>query len=142
VKRYVVVAVLVVTSVAVVDELGDLFQTRADHVDPDSRSEVVLDVDERRYKHSLDEGAEALVVACAGSVANRVLDDPGVVEIGPGRYRFLVQPSLGRHNRVKLVGCLEDGTIDHLRGDVVSVEPVDIEGTTAPRSPREHHPRR
>lgn len=123
-RRYLVAAVLMVAGVAAVDELGDLFQTRADHVDPDSRSEVVLQVDERRYKHSLDHGAQALVVACAGSVANRVLDDPGVVEIGPGRYRFLVEPSLGRHNRVKLIGCLEDATIDHLRGDVVSVELV------------------
>jgi hypothetical protein len=124
VKRSAVVVALVVASALAVDELGDLFQSRPDHVAADSRSEVVLDVEERRYKLSLDAGAQALVAACAGSISNRVLAGSGLTEIAPGRYRFTVEPSLGRHNRVKLVGCLEDFTIDHLRGDVVSVESV------------------
>jgi hypothetical protein len=124
VKRYVVVVALVVLGALAVDELGDLFQSRGDPRVPGSRSEVVLEVDEQRYKLSLDEGAAALVTVCAGSVFNRVLADPGVVEIEPGRYSFLVEPSLGRNNRTKLVGCLEDLTIDRLHADVVSVERV------------------
>ncbi|MGH9209375.1 MAG: hypothetical protein ACRD2C_01690 [Acidimicrobiales bacterium] len=115
---------LVVAGALAVDEMGDLFQSRGDRVEPGSRSEVVLEVEEQRYKPPLDQGAQALVMACAGSVYNRLVGDPAVVEIEPGRYRFTVEPSLGRYNEVKLVGCLEDLTIDRLRADVVSVETV------------------
>jgi hypothetical protein len=34
------------------------------------------------------------------------------------------EPALGTHNQRKLVGCLEDATIDRLRSDVVSIRTI------------------
>lgn len=121
-QRYVFSVVLVVAGVLAVDELGDLFQYRPDHADPDSESDVVLDVEANGYRFSLDDGAAQLVAACSSTTSSRVVGDvEHHGEVGAGRYRFTVTPSLGMHNRVKMVGCLEDFTIDHLRADVVAV---------------------
>jgi hypothetical protein len=104
--------------------LGDLTQARGDRVVDGSYSEVVLQVSSRGYKHDLDHGVHHLLAACAGTTFMRVVDDPGVVEIAPGTYRFTVEPALGTYNQRRLVGCLQDLTIDRLLGDVVSVEHV------------------
>lgn len=122
VRRVLLALVLVVVGVLTVDLLGDMTQTRPDTIVPGSRSEIVMDLDAQRYKHGLDVGASHLVAACAGTTRSVVLADPGVVRVEPGRYRFDVEPGLGAHNRRRLVGCLEDLTVDRLRADVVSVE--------------------
>lgn len=121
-KRALLAVVLLVVGAAAVDKMGDAFQSRADHMPPDSRSEVVLQVSAEDYKGDPAQAADAIVAACRGSVRNRVLDDPGVVEVEPGTYSFSVQPGLGKNNRVKLVGCLQDLTIDRVQADVVSVD--------------------
>lgn len=123
-KRLALTAVLVLAGVLAVDRLGDLTQTRGDRIIPGSRSEVVVEVTAQRYKHDLEAGARHLVAACAGTTRSVVLEDPGVVELEPGTYRFALEPSLGTHNRRKLVGCLEDLTVDRLQGHVVSVERI------------------
>jgi hypothetical protein len=122
VKRALLAVVLLLAGAAAVDQLGDSFQSRADHMSPDSRSEITLRVSADDYKGDPAQAADAIVAACRGSVRNRVLDDPGVVEVEPGTYRFSVQPGLGKNNRVKLVGCLQDLTIDRIQASVVSVD--------------------
>lgn len=124
-KRFAVTALLLVAGVLVVEAMGDLLETRGDRTPPDSRSEVVLEVSEQRYKRELDEGAHNLIAACAGSMYSQIADEPGVVKVSDGTFKFIVEPALGPENRLKLVGCLEDFTIDHLRGDVVSVKRLD-----------------
>lgn len=121
-KRALVVIGLVVAGVLVVDVLGDLTQVRGDPVVEGSHSEVVMELSGRRYKHDLDNGAENLVAACAGTTFMRVAEDSGVTKVGPGRYRFTVEPALGTYNQRKLVGCLQDLTVDHLLAEVMSVE--------------------
>jgi phosphohistidine swiveling domain-containing protein len=71
-----------------------------------------------------DQGALSLVAACAGTGGHNRVDGRSIRLVGDGTVRFSVEPALGTHNRRKLVGCLEDATIDRLRGDVVSIETI------------------
>jgi hypothetical protein len=104
--------------------LGDLTQARGDPIVEGSYSEVVLRVSSRGYKHDLETGAQHLLAACAGTTFMRLAEDPGVVELEPGLYRFTVEPALGTYNQRRLVGCLQDLTIERLQGDVVTVDHV------------------
>ncbi|HZA77259.1 MAG TPA: hypothetical protein VE623_12835 [Acidimicrobiales bacterium] len=123
-KRLLLVVVLVVAGAASVDQLGDLTQSRPDRVVPGSRSELVVEVRSKDYRLGVDQGARNLVAACAGTSGHNVVDQQSLDVSGGGTVRFSVEPALGTHNRRKLVGCLEDATIDRLVGDVVSVETV------------------
>jgi hypothetical protein len=123
-RNVLVAAALVVAGVLGTDALGDLTQSRPDHVAPDSRSAIVLHVTGRDYLQDLDDGARHLWAACAGTTSRRLVDDADAfTEVGDDDYRFVVQPALGNYTRRKLVGCLEDLTVDNLVGDVVSITP-------------------
>ena len=50
----------------------------------------------------------------------RPTTDGGPEALGDGRYRVVLAPAVGEHDQRKLVGCLEDLTIDRVRGDVVA----------------------
>lgn len=121
-RRVLVSVLLLALGAVAIEILGDLTQTRGDRMPRDSRSEVVVEVSERDYKRHLDDAGPNLIAACAGSMHGRILDDPGVVRMAEGRFRFFVQPALGPENHRKLTGCLEDFTIDRLKGHVVSVD--------------------
>jgi hypothetical protein len=121
VRRVGVVVLLVVVGAIFIAELGDLTQTRPDHVDPESRSEIVLEVDTRNYHQPEGDAARNLWAACSGTTGRRLVSDPGFVPVGDGAVRFAVEPGLGPHARQRLVGCLEDATIERVRGDVESV---------------------
>jgi hypothetical protein len=124
VRRLLLVVALVVVGVASVDGLGDLTQSRADRVVPGSRSELVVAVRDKGYRPGSDQGARNLVAACAGTGGHNQVDGGSIELVGDGTVRFSVEPALGTHNRRKMVGCLEDATIDRLRGDVVSIETI------------------
>jgi hypothetical protein len=117
-----IVVVLLVVGALSVDMLGDLTQSRSDQVPVGSRSEIVLDIDTRDYRQDRSDGARALWAACAGTTGSVLVDGPAFVPGDGDRVRLSVEPGLGRNNRRKLVGCLEDATIDRLQGTVVSVE--------------------
>ncbi|MGI8808208.1 MAG: hypothetical protein ACR2KK_10270 [Acidimicrobiales bacterium] len=104
---------------AAVDVLADLTQDRPDRVPPGSRSEVVLDVDSRDRTGSALLSAQGLWGACQGTVRQRLVD-PGVAEVGDGRFRLLTEPALGEHAWRRLQGCLEDATLDRVKAHVVS----------------------
>jgi hypothetical protein len=120
-RRVGLVVLLLVVGAVSVGELGDLTQTRPDHVDPQSRSEIVLEVDTRNYHQPADDAARNLWAACSGTTGRRLVE-PGLVPVGDDEVRFSLAPGLGPHARQRLVGCLEDATIDRVRGDVESVE--------------------
>ncbi|MGH9113654.1 MAG: hypothetical protein ACRDZN_15360, partial [Acidimicrobiales bacterium] len=69
--------------------------------------------------------ARNLVAACAGTSGHTLVDDPGAEPTGDGAVRFSVEPALGTHARRKLVGCLEDASIDRLVGHVASIETIE-----------------
>ena len=115
----IVLAVGIVAAVGV-DALGDLTQTRSDPVAPDSRTAVVVDVEARYPPNRLGQAAQGLWWACQG-IARREVLPPGLVAQGGSRFTAVVRPALGEHARARLRGCLEDATVDRVRGRVVSM---------------------
>lgn len=123
-KGVLVVAALGLAAWVAVDAMGDAFQTRPDHVPPGLSSEVMLEVRENGYLQPLEDGARNLWAACAGTTSRDVVVDESFVEVEPGTFRVVVEPALGEHGQERLVGCLEDLTVERLRGNVVSVRHV------------------
>jgi hypothetical protein len=118
-KRALLVVLAVAALVAGIDLLADLTQDRPDRVAPGSRSEIVLDVSPRDRTRSHLLAAQGLWGACQGTVRHR-LAEPGVVEVGDGRFRLMTEPALGEHAWRRLQGCLEDATLDKVKAHVVS----------------------
>ena len=118
-KRALLVVLALAALVAGIDLLADLTQDRPDRVVPDSRSEIVLDVSARDRTGSHLLAAQGLWGACQGTVRHR-LAEPGVVEVGDGRFRLMTEPALGEHAWRRLQGCLEDATLDRVKAHVVS----------------------
>ncbi|MDQ4068047.1 MAG: hypothetical protein M3203_00980 [Actinomycetota bacterium] len=122
-KRGLLVAVAVVAVYAGIDVLADLTQDRPDDVRPGSRSEIVLEVSSRDRTGSDLLAAQGLWGACQGNVWQRLVD-PGVVQGNDGRFRLTTEPAIGEHAWRRLQGCLEDATLDRVKGHVVSKRDV------------------
>ena len=118
-KRAVIALVAVAGMVMAIGFLADLTQDRPDVVLPGSRSEVVLEVRSSDRTGSALMSAQGLWGACQGTVYQR-LAEPGVTEVGDGRFRLQTEPALGEHAWRRLQGCLEDATLDRVKGHVVS----------------------
>jgi hypothetical protein len=123
-KRLAVAVAVVAALVLLVGELGDLTQSRPDQVRHDAATEIVLTVEEDRFSPGRDAAATALWSVCAGQTSSRVTGDGAVAAMIDGRYRVVLQPAVGDNERRKLVGCLEDLTIDRVMGDVESFRMV------------------
>ena len=119
-KALVILLVAVLAAVAV-DTLRDRTQNRVDEAVAGSRSVVTFDVDTQRAPQPIAESARALWYACNQTVANQLI----VLRIGDGGNGVAtVSPALGPHERKRLTGCLQDATIDRVRGDVLGI--VDV----------------
>jgi hypothetical protein len=122
-KQAVTAGVLAMAAVLSVDVLGDLTQTRPDDPRPGGRSEIVFDVVTRDPRASALAAAQALWGACQGTIERRT--SPADVAVDEERARVEVAPALGTHARQRLRGCLEDATLDRVRGDVVAIRLLD-----------------
>jgi hypothetical protein len=120
VKRVLLVLVALAAVVGGIDMLADLTQDRPDRIRPGSRSEIVLEVSTRGYRGGPSLlAAQGLWGACQGNVYQG-LTEPGVVEVADGRFRLTTEPEIGEHSWRRLQGCLEDATLDRVKGHVVS----------------------
>jgi hypothetical protein len=123
VKRAAIVLMLAVVAAGALDFLGDRTQTRRDTVQPGSRSEIVLSLSDRNRYDTTQEAAESLWAVCQGTVSNR-LAPPGVVPLGQDRFRVVTEPAVGRYGWRRLKGCIEDLSVDQIRGRVISKRDV------------------
>lgn len=99
--------------------VADATQSRPDpHPD---RTTIHVVVRVRDARDDATQGAGALWAACQGRVG---LDHLEVTADGPGRADLVVSGVMGEHARRKLVGCLEDATLDGIRGSVVGMSTV------------------
>lgn len=119
-RAFVVAAALigVFGTVQVIDLVADATQTRPDPVAAGS-SELTIEVQTRGRVAGQDETAEALWVACRNVLNRRVTAAPPVA-LGEGLYRMRISPRVGAHAERRLVGCLEDATLDRVSANVVS----------------------
>jgi hypothetical protein len=130
VKRVAVVLVLVVLGVVVVKALGDATQTREDVRDRGKMTEIVFHLEGRNYRQSLDTAANGLFGKCTATVSGTLVD-PGITAMGGGTYKFAVTPTLGHHGQERLLGCMNDLSIDRLKSNVESVEHVPLKVAAA-----------
>jgi len=119
VKRAALVLIGMAALAVFVDILGDLTQDRPDRVVAGSQSEIVLEVRTKDYLGSSLSAAQGLWGACSGTV-HQALVDPGVVDLGDGRFRLVTDRAVGEHSWRRLQGCLEDATIDRITAEVVT----------------------
>lgn len=124
-RRMLVVGALVTAGFFGIDAMADATQTRADERHADLQTEVVIHVEGKGYKQSLDTAAWALWASCSATVEGTLLD-PGIEALGDGDFRFAVAPSIGHHGKERLLGCLRDLTVDRLKSSVTLVRDVPL----------------
>lgn len=120
-RAFVVMAVLlgVLGGFQAIDQIADATQTRADPTRPGT-TELTMSVQVKGRVAGVDETAEALWVACR-NVLNRRVQAGRPVLLGDGVYRLEISPVIGDHARRRLVGCLEDATLDRVSANVLDL---------------------
>ena len=124
-KKLLILGIVLVIGAFAVDAIGDATQTREDERHNDRKTEVVMHLEGKNFRQSLDTAAQALWGSCAATVGGHLVE-PGIEPIGPGEYRFAMTPSLGDHGKERLLGCINDWSIDRLLSNVESVEDVPL----------------
>jgi hypothetical protein len=112
--------------VAAVDLLADATQNRPDRPQAGVTT-IVVDVQLRDAGTTVDEAAEALWVACRSTFGSQI-PHAQVAGVGESRATVVLDTRIGQHARRRLVGCLEDATLDRIQASVQKV-------TTAPTAP-------
>ncbi|HEX6311110.1 MAG TPA: hypothetical protein VF152_05750, partial [Acidimicrobiia bacterium] len=104
-------------------------QNRPDNPAPGTRSEVILEVDTRDH-YDRELAAEGLWAVCQQTVDGVRLQSFDAR--GDGEFAITVQPALGTNAEQRLVGCLEDFTVDRVLGDVTAVRGLEpVSGTAS-----------
>jgi len=118
-KRVVVALLVAGLAVALVFELAEVTQNRHDTDRHDGVSTIVVSVSTKRG-FDTELAAHSLWAACQPTVlANRLVSLTPQAE--GGHLALAVAPALGEHAERRLVGCLEDATVDLVSAHVVSV---------------------
>lgn len=113
---------LVLVGVLFVDQLADLTQTRPERVRRDYATRITMEVRNRRDRPSIL-AAEALWTTCRWRMRRMVVDTE-IQAVGDYRFEVTITPELGATGRRRLKGCIEDVTLDRIKGNVVSM--VDV----------------
>ena len=117
-------AVLVVAVLGTLGIIGlaELTQNRPDPVEAGSATVVNFDVDTRDYQRGNGAAAEALWAVCSATVGGEVSPAraPARDTVDDG-YTVSISPAIGENGRKRLVGCLEDATLDRVMGHVRSI---------------------
>lgn len=121
-RRLIVVLVLGAVTVASIVLLAEATQNRPDHVAADSVGTVTFRVSTKRFPESTDPGT-ALWAACQATSGAATLD---VDTVGDRTYVATVSPALGKNAERRVRGCLHDGTLDRIRGKVLSIEDLPV----------------
>jgi hypothetical protein len=127
-KRVLIAVALIAFVSIAVDQIGDLTQSRPDPIRKGEVTELIVSVNQDRFGGGQDGAADALWAVCSAQTSSRPLDSDGLAPIGDNLYRVVLTPAVGRHARLKLVGCLQDLTVDRVRGDVESVRTFSVTG--------------
>jgi hypothetical protein len=117
-KRIAIVAAVIGAAVAGVLGLASLTQNRPDVAVPGSETTLDFRVSTKDYQRGPSAAATALWAVCSASVDGEVSAMP--VAVGDA-WRVTVTPAIGEHGQKRLLGCLEDLTLDRVLGEVVSV---------------------
>jgi hypothetical protein len=112
------VAVLVTVTVLA---LRDLTQTRLDDLTRPGMSSLVIDVEQRRTEDPAVDIVAGLWSACQSRLPGGIRATR-IIATGPDEAELVIDRALGRSGRLRIVGCIEDLTLDLVRADVVAFE--------------------
>jgi hypothetical protein len=120
-KALAVLAVAVMGILGVIG-LANLTQNRPDPVEAGTATIVTFDVASRDYQRGDGAAAQALWAVCSATVGGEVTGPaaPGGGTVDAG-YTVSISPAIGENGRKRLVGCLEDSTLDRVMGHVESI---------------------
>jgi hypothetical protein len=122
-----VLSLTLVLSMGAVVLLRELTQTRPDDVAAAGTTSVVLDVDQRRQLRPLTTVAEDLFGSCRSRLPGDV-ELTAITQVDDERVTIEFDRSLGQTGRARIVGCLEDHTLDRVRADVLSIQSTPADG--------------
>jgi len=80
---------------------------------------VVFTVEGKRFTHGADLAATTLWETCVGTLTWSDASAP--VRQDDGSYRAVLRPSLPADTRRRLRGCIEDLTLDRIKGSVTQI---------------------
>lgn len=115
--RWLGLLVVLVATVAGLIALSNATKFRGEQEAGTTR--VEFSVDTRNYHHDLEDAAASLWYACVGSVSWEDATHP--VATSAGTFVASIRPALGEDSRRRFRGCLEDASVDRIRGDVVDM---------------------
>ena len=102
--------------------LADLTQNRPDPVEAGTATVVSFDVDTRDYQRGDGAAAQALWAVCSATVGGDVTGVSAAAgTTADDGYTVSISPAIGENGRKRLVGCLEDATLDRVMGHVRSI---------------------
>jgi hypothetical protein len=114
-----------VATVALLGALGggtylmmEATQNRPDARVPGSFTTVEFTVSTNGYHRGDAGAATALWAVCSATVGGHV---SAVPEADGGGWRATVEPAIGEHGENRLIGCIEDVTLDRVIGNVTSL---------------------
>ena len=116
--RVVLTLALLLAAGAGLVEMREATQNRPDVVEAGTTTTVDFTVDTHRYQRGDQAAATTLWAVCSGTVDGTVSPVPAV---HGDSWRVTVSPAIGEHGEKRLVGCLEDVTIDRVLGHVVEL---------------------
>jgi len=117
-KRLAWALVAVLAVVASVVALADATQNRPDAALPGSVTTVSFTVSTTRLARRGDPAAAAALWAvCSATVPGTV----SAAEADGDAWKATVEPAIGEHGQKRLVGCLEDLTLDRVIGRVLDI---------------------
>jgi hypothetical protein len=118
--RWVLAAVVVAAGLAV---LREATMNRPDPPRSERTSVIELVVHRNDTNLSAAEAADVLVTRCSITVDDHRVAAPTAVESNrDNRFLLTVEPALGHHAQLRLVGCLEDLTVPRILGEVARVD--------------------
>jgi hypothetical protein len=104
-----------------IDALADLTQNRPDAPVAHGSTQVVMTVEASDSDfYSPLVAARGLWNHCRGTI-NQSSPVPGRLDARDGIVTLVVEPAIGENTEKRLVGCLQDATIDHVNADVLFV---------------------
>ena len=123
--KYIFVAVGLAAGAVAVFLLREATLSTHQPVDPDSRIELVIHVSTRGGEagQTVAEMAEAQVLTCRLEVNSDPVSP--LEDLGDGRFRVVLAPSMDSTDQRQFRGCLEDWTIDHVSSDVEHLTPIE-----------------
>lgn len=101
--------------------LREATMTREEPVDPDTALDVELQIHTTRHDDR-EHLADTLFSLCELEVDSTTTEGP--VPQGDDVFSFRLSPTLDESDRRQLEGCLEDARIDHVQGDMLSLQEV------------------